>query len=224
MDAFSDLDDAMRTRSTPPTASASAFEPRAPAVLRGRPVSGAAERQPVEIIGRFRSRPVTAELEGNGEGSKFQSMTRIAGNATTMRISPSEAAKLGYALTSADTVVLLDRPGQPRLGIARVGARERWRVELGADGRGGCAHGGAVSGIVAYAIRTCLGRRCSARPWPATGSTIPPSSRLEEMIKPEPQPFIHRHLDGRRGAEPRGWERSTPSAPSTSWSRWRSAA
>lgn len=110
-------------------------EPRAPAGLRGRPVAGSAEREPVEIVARFRSRPVTAELEGNREGSKFQSMTRIAGNTTTMRISPGEAAKIGYALTSADAVVLLDRPGQPRLGIARVGPRDsgELRLELNAE-------------------------------------------------------------------------------------------
>jgi len=127
---FDDLGDTMQDALDATHGERVRVEPQAPAGLRGRPIAGAVEREPVEIIGRFRSRPVTAELEGNREGSKFQSMTRIAGNATTMRISPGEAAKLGYALTSADTVVLLDRPGQPRFGIARVGARDGGELSL----------------------------------------------------------------------------------------------
>lgn len=104
--------------------------PQVPLGLRGRPVAGGAVREPVEIIGRFRRRPTTAELEGNREGSKFQSMTRIAGNALTMRISPGEAAKLGYDLAGSDALVLLDRPGQPRFTIIRVGARDGGELNL----------------------------------------------------------------------------------------------
>ena len=106
------------------------IEPRAPAGLRGRPSTGTSAREPVEITGRFRSRPVTSELEGNREGSRFQSMTRVAGNALTMRISPGEAMRLGYPLMGNDGVVLLDRPGQPRFTIARVGARDSGELSL----------------------------------------------------------------------------------------------
>lgn len=106
------------------------IEPRAPAGLRGRPTAGASVREPVEIIGRFRSRPVTSELEGNREGSRFQSMTRIAGNTLTMRISPGEAEKLEYPLIGNDVVVLPDRAGKPRFTIARVGARDSGELTL----------------------------------------------------------------------------------------------
>nr|USU31111.1 hypothetical protein NG677_17435 [Methylobacterium sp. OTU13CASTA1] len=104
--------------------------PQIPAGLRGRPVAGAALRPPVEVIGRFRKKPVTSELEGNREGSKFQSMTRLAGNMLTLRISSVEAAKLGYEVVGSDVVVLLDRPGEPRFTIARAGVNDSGELML----------------------------------------------------------------------------------------------
>jgi len=96
-----------------------------------RSVSGPDPARPVrEIVGRYRSKPITAELEGNREGSRFQSMTRIAGNAITMRISPPQAATLGYALAANDRIVLLARPGAPTFTIARVGARDGGELML----------------------------------------------------------------------------------------------
>jgi len=83
-----------------------------------------------EIVGRFRRRPTTGELEGNREGSRFQSMTRIAGEAITMRISPAQAASLGYALGANDRIVLLARPGTPAFTIVRVGARDGGEVMI----------------------------------------------------------------------------------------------
>ena len=112
------------------------IEPQMAAGLRGRPAEGASPRPPVEVIGRYRKKPITSELEGNREGSRFQSMTRIAGSTLTLRISPGEAAKLGYELAGSDVVALLDRPGEPRFTIARVGPRDSGElmIELTAGG------------------------------------------------------------------------------------------
>ncbi|MCJ2080745.1 hypothetical protein [Methylobacterium sp. J-090] len=104
-------------------------EPRAAAGWRSGGGTDA-ERPVREIIGRYRSKPITSELEGNREGSRFQSMTRIAGNTQTMRISPAQAAALGYALTANDRVVLLTRPGTPAFTIVRVGARDGGELML----------------------------------------------------------------------------------------------
>ncbi len=62
-----------------------------------------------------------------------------------------------------------------------------------------------MSGIVAYAIRTCLGQALLGKT--LAGDRIHDSAvePLEEMIKPEPQPFIVISTDDEE-AEPQGWE------------------
>lgn len=62
-----------------------------------------------------------------------------------------------------------------------------------------------MSGIVAYAIRTCLGQALFGKT--LAGDRIHDSAvePLEEMIKPEPQPFIVISTDDEE-AEPQGWE------------------
>jgi hypothetical protein len=62
-----------------------------------------------------------------------------------------------------------------------------------------------VSGIVAYAIRTCLGQALIGKT--LAGDRIHDSAvqPIEEMIKPEPQPFIVVSTDDEE-SEPRGWE------------------
>lgn len=129
MDAFSDLADAMQDALDVTYGECVRILPQASAGWRGK---GGADpiREVREIVGRYRAKPVTGELEGNREGSKFQSMTRIASTAHTMRISPGELVKLGYALQANDRVVLLDRTDTPTFTIVRAGLRDSGEASL----------------------------------------------------------------------------------------------
>lgn len=129
MDAFGDLDDAMQDALDATYGERVRILPQAAAAWRGQ---GGADpgREVREIVGRYRAKPVTGELEGNREGSKFQSMTRISGTAQTMRVSPGELAKLGYALQPNDKVQLIDRPGAPIFTIMTAGLRDSGEAAL----------------------------------------------------------------------------------------------
>ena len=129
MSGFADLDDEMQDALDDPYGERVRIEPRGAAGWRtgggidtGRPVR--------EIVGRYRSKPVTSDLEGNREGSRFQSMTRIAGNSQMMRISPAQAALLGYPLAANDRAVLIDRLDAPAFTIVRVGPRDSGELML----------------------------------------------------------------------------------------------
>lgn len=89
-------------------------------------------RQPGEVVGRYNTKAAAAELEGNREGSKFQSMTRIAAATHVVRFSAGQVAALGYAPVAGDHVVLLDRPGAPRFTAIGVdeGAGQDLRLDL----------------------------------------------------------------------------------------------
>lgn len=131
MGAFADIDDDMQDALDESFGERVRVEPRGAAGWRTG--GGMDTDRPVrEIIGRYRSAPVTTELEGNREGSRFQSMTRVGGNTQTMRISPAQIALLGYAPIANDRAVLIDRPNAPALTIVRSGPRDsgEWMLEL----------------------------------------------------------------------------------------------
>lgn len=81
--------------------------PRVPVQWRGQPGPDP-QRPTMDIIGRYRSKPSVSELEGNREGSRFMSMTRITDADHTIRISPEQFALLGYAIKANDGVMLLE--------------------------------------------------------------------------------------------------------------------
>lgn len=134
MPVFDDLDDEMQDALDDAYGERVRIEPRGSAGWRTG--GGIDTERPIrEIVGRYRSKPMTSELEGNREGSRFQSMTRIAGNSQAMRVSPSQAAAIGYPLTANDRIVLISRPGAPAFTIVRVGARDggELTIELTAE-------------------------------------------------------------------------------------------
>ncbi|TXM64330.1 hypothetical protein FV218_22230 [Methylobacterium sp. WL69] len=126
---FDDLDDDMQDALDDAYGERVRVEPRGSAGWRTG--GGIDTERPVrEIIGRYRSKPMTSELEGNREGSRFQSMTRIAGNTLSLRVSPLQATALGYSLAANDRVVLLDRIDQPAFTVVRVGPRDSGELTI----------------------------------------------------------------------------------------------
>ncbi|WP_336488294.1 hypothetical protein [Methylobacterium nigriterrae] len=117
MGAFADLDDEMQDALDDAYGERIRVLPQASAGWRG--AAGTDPTRPVrEIIGRYRSAPKPTELEGNREGSKFQSMTRINTASQTVRISPAQLTLLGYVPAAGDKVVLLDRVDAPTFTIS----------------------------------------------------------------------------------------------------------
>ncbi|KAB1069255.1 hypothetical protein [Methylobacterium planeticum] len=87
-------------------------------------------RAPVVIVGRYKTQSEITELEGNREGSKFQSMTRMSAATQIIRLSAAQIAILGYAPKAGDKAVLIDRPDQPTFTISSTGGQESGEMKL----------------------------------------------------------------------------------------------
>lgn len=129
MSAFGDLNDEMQDALDGAFAEEISIAPQGSRGWRGQ--AGIDPGRPTKSFrGRYRSKPVIAELEGNREGSRFQSMTRISARTHMVRISPAEITALGYAPAAGDTLVLTDRIDRPAFTVSNVGLRDSGETQL----------------------------------------------------------------------------------------------
>ena len=130
MPAFLDLDDEMQD------ALDATYGERVRITPQGKPgwrtAGGADVDRPIrEIVARYRSKPIVSELEGQREGTGFQSATRFASASHTLRVSPTQIALYGHEIRANDRVALLDRADAPSFTITSAGLRDSGEMHLG---------------------------------------------------------------------------------------------
>jgi hypothetical protein len=126
---FNDVDDDMQDALDDAFGEGIRIIPQGERGWRGQ--GGIDPNRPVrDIQGRYRSTPTTSEMEGNREGSRFQSMSRISTRSHALRISPAEITALGYAPIAGDTVTLTTRIDQPTFTVTSVGLRDSGETQL----------------------------------------------------------------------------------------------